>query len=181
MEATYKKRLAIGLELKYMKEKVSTVTPITDDAFKITLYLKAADGILECLGGLLLLFLRPEQINNLARILTQHELSTDPRDFIANHILKSARGITSASLVFGAIYLLSHGVLKIVLVVEVLRQHLWAYIGLIVVTAGFIVYQIYRLTYKFSISLLLLTLFDVLVVYLTQKEYRKQQLILHNK
>ncbi|HSX53167.1 MAG TPA: DUF2127 domain-containing protein [Patescibacteria group bacterium] len=163
-----------------MAEKLPNNTPVTDDAFKITLYLKAADGILECLGGLLLLFLKPVQLNNLARILTQHELSTDPKDFIANHILKSAHGITSASLVFGAFYLLSHGILKVVLVIEVFRQHLWAYVGLIVVTAGFIVYQAYRLTYKFSIGLLLLTLFDALVVYLTQKEYRKRRQIVND-
>lgn len=160
-----------------MEEKVLANTPVTDDAFKISLYLKAADGILECLGGLLLLVLKPEQLNSLARIVTQHELSTDPKDFISNHILISAHGLTSASLVFGAIYLLSHGILKIVLVVEVLRQHLWAYIGLIVVTSGFIIYQIYRLAYKFSIGLLLLTVFDMLVVYLTQKEYRKRRQI----
>ncbi len=161
-----------------MAEKVNTNIPITDDAFKISLYLKAADGILECLGGLLLLLLKPEQLNGLARVLTQHELSTDPKDFISNHILKSAHNLTSTTLIFGAIYLLSHGILKIILVVEVLRQHLWAYIGLIVATLGFIIYQVYRLSYKFTIGLTLLTLFDILVVYLTQKEYRKRKQII---
>lgn len=164
-----------------MSAKSPTNTPITDDAFKISLYLKAADGILECLGGLLLLILKPQQLNNLARLLTQHELSTNPNDFIANHILKSAHNLTSASLVFGALYLLSHGILKIILIIEVLRQRLWAYVGLIVVTVGFIVYQIYRLAYKPSLGLILLTLFDLVVIYLTQKEYRKQKVLLRQK
>ncbi|MDB5163612.1 MAG: hypothetical protein JWS12_229 [Candidatus Saccharibacteria bacterium] len=158
-----------------MPNKLNPSTPITDDAFKLSLYLKAADGVLECIGGLLLLFIKPQQLNSLARLLTEHELSTDPKDFIANHILKSAHNLTSASLIFGALYLLSHGVLKIILVVEVLRQRLWAYIGLIVTTAGFIVYQLYRLTYKPTLGLVLLTLFDGVVIYLTQKEYKKQK------
>lgn len=147
----------------------------TDKAFRISLYLKGLDGLFETVGGILLLLIKPEQINHLARWLTQGELSQDRHDFIASHILKSAHELTGASLIFGALYLLSHGIVKIVLVVEVLRDHLWAYIGLIVVTAGFVVYQVYRLSYKFSISLTLLSLFDLLIIYLTQKEYRKHK------
>jgi uncharacterized membrane protein len=145
----------------------------TDKAFRTALYLKGVDGLLETLGGILLLLIKPEQINHLARWLTQGELSQDPHDFIARHILKTAHDLTGASLVFGAIYLLSHGLVKIVLVFEVLREHLWAYLGLITVTALFVVYQTYRMTVKFSVSLLLLTLFDLLIIYLTQKEYRQ--------
>ena len=146
---------------------------ITDDAFKIGLYLKGLDGLLELIGGLLLLIIKPEQLNNWARSLTQHELSTNPHDFIANHILKTAHGLTYASLLFGALYLLSHGVVKIVLVVEVLRAHLWAYVALIVVTSGFVIYQVYRLFYRPTLGLVLLTIFDLVIIYLTQKEYRK--------
>jgi uncharacterized membrane protein len=35
----------------------------------------------------------------------------------------------------------------------------------------FIVYQVYRLTERFSVGLTLLTLFDMLVVWLTWREY----------
>lgn len=146
----------------------------TDKAFRISLYLKGLDGLLETLGGILLLLIKPEEINRFARWLTQGELSQDPHDFIANHILKTAHHLTGASLVFGAIYLLAHGIVKLVLVVEVLRDHLWAYIALIAVTAVFVVYQLYRMIDKFSIGLLLLTILDVIVIYLTQKEYRQQ-------
>ena len=147
----------------------------TDDAFKISLYLKGLDGLLETLGGILLLLISPQQINHLARWLTQGELSQDPHDFIANHILKTAHHLTGSSLAFGAAYLLSHGVVKIFLVYEVLRDHLWAYLALIAVTGLFVIYQVYRLAaVKFSISLLLLTLFDLLIIYLTQKEYRRR-------
>jgi uncharacterized membrane protein len=148
---------------------------VTDKAFRVSLYLKGLDGLLEIFGGILLLLISPEQINHLAKWLTQGELSQDPNDFIANHILKTAHELTGASLLFGALYLLSHGIVKIVLIVEVLRDRLWAYIGLIVVTIGFVIYQLYRLSYKFSVSLTLLTLFDLLIIYLTQKEYRKHK------
>ncbi len=146
---------------------------LTDRAFRISLWGKLIDGLLETAGGILLLIITPDQINHLARWLTEGELSEDPHDFIARHILKTAHHLTGASLVFGAAYLLAHGLVKIVLVIEVIRDHIWAYIGLIGVTALFVVYQTYRIAIKFSVSMLLLTLFDLLIIYLTQKEYRR--------
>lgn len=146
---------------------------VTDKAFRISLYLKGLDGLLETFGGILLLIITPDQINRFARWLTQGELSEDSHDFVANHILKTAHHLTGASLVFGAAYLLSHGVVKVILVFEVMRDHLWAYLGLIGVTALFVTYQIYRISVKFSLSLLLLTVFDLVIIYLTQKEYRR--------
>jgi len=147
---------------------------LTDRAFRIGLLFKGIDGLLETIGGILLLLVKPAQIDHLAKWLTQGELSQDPNDFIANHILKTAHELTGSSLIFGAAYLLSHGVVKLVLVFEVLRDHLWAYKGLIVVTALFVVYQVYRITFdKFSVSLFLLTIFDLIIIYLTQKEYRR--------
>ena len=44
---------------------------------------------------------------------------------------------------FAAIYLLSHGVIKVVLVASLFRELLWAYPAAIVVFTLFIVYQLY--------------------------------------
>ncbi|HET7528982.1 MAG TPA: DUF2127 domain-containing protein [Candidatus Saccharimonadales bacterium] len=147
----------------------------TDKAFRISIYLKGLDGLLEIAGGVLLLIISPSQINHLARWLTHGELSEDPKDFVATHILKTAHHLTGAALTFGAVYLLAHGVVKVVLVYEVIRDHLWAYLALISVTALFIIYQSYRMAVKFTFGMLLLTIFDVVVVYLTQNEYRKHK------
>jgi uncharacterized membrane protein len=149
---------------------------LTDRAFRIGLIFKFVDGLLECIGGIFLLLVNPEQINSWAKSLTEGELSRDSHDFIASHILKTAHDLTGASLLFGALYLLSHGIVKIVLVIEVLRNHLWAYVALIAVTALFVVYQVYRIIDKFTLSLLLLTIFDLIIIYLTQKEYRRHKL-----
>jgi uncharacterized membrane protein len=149
---------------------------LTDRAFRIGLLLKGFDGLLECIGGIYLLLINPEQINRWARYLTQGELSRDPHDFIASHILKTAHELTGASLVFGAAYLLSHGIIKLVLVIEVIRNHLWAYIALLVVTSLFVVYQVYRLVVNgFSLGMFLLTIFDLVIIYLTQREYGRHK------
>lgn len=77
----------------------------------------------------------------------------------------------SASL-FGAIYLLLHGLVKIALVWAVLKDRLWAYPWMIAFLLVFIAYQTYRILVSFSWALLLLlTAFDVFIVYLTWREY----------
>jgi uncharacterized membrane protein len=145
-----------------------------DKAFKAGLLFKAIHGCLEIIGGILLLVIKPEQIQHFVRWLTQGELADDPHDFIAQYLVTAAHHLTGASLLFGAIYLLSHGIVKLVLVIEVLRDHLWAYIALIAVTALFILYQLYSLIFiKVSAGFILLTIFDVIIIWLTQKEYRR--------
>jgi len=146
----------------------------TDKAFKIALFFKALDGFLEVAGGIFLFIINPDQVNRWAARLTQGELSRDPHDFIATHILKTAHHLTGASLDFGAAYLLVQGAIKLIIVFEVMRGHLWAYLLLIGTLGLFVIYQVYRLATQFSLALTLLTVFDLIIIYLAQKEYRRQ-------
>lgn len=146
-----------------------------DRAFVAGIVLKGLDGVLELLGGGLLLAITPSTIDRVSRALTQHELSEDPHDLIATHLLHAAGKLTTGSLRFGAVYLLLHGVVKVVLVAAVLRNKLWAYPWMIAFLLVFIAYQLYRLTFAPSAGLVGLTIFDALVVGLTVREYRKQR------
>jgi uncharacterized membrane protein len=152
------------------------VSPALDKTFKIGLVLKGLDGILEIIGGVLLLFLSPQAIERIARMLTAHELSEDPHDLIARYILHTSSHLTTSTTLFGAVYLLSHGVTKVVLVVLVLRDKLWAYPWLIALLLAFIAYQLYRLAaVHFSVGLTLLTVFDAVLVWLTWREYQAKR------
>jgi len=152
------------------------LSPALDTTFKVGLVLKGLDGILEVAGGILLLFLSPQAIQHLVRALTAHELSEDPHDLIARYLLHTTAHLSHGTTVFGAIYLLSHGIAKIVLVALVLKDKLWAYPWLIGLLLAFIAYQLYRITaVHFSIGLTLLTVFDVFLVWLTWREYRSKR------
>ena len=96
--------------------------------------------------GILLLFLSPNAIEHLVRVLTAHELSEDPHDLIARYLLHTTAHLNTAITIFGAIYLLSHGITKIVLVALVLKDKLWAYPWLIALLLAFIGYQLYQIT-----------------------------------
>lgn len=148
-------------------------TDKVDRAFRVGLWIKGADGVLELLGGLILSVSSPDAVAAFVGLLTRHELSEDPHDVIANFLLGQAGNLTGSAALFGAIYLMSHGIVKLVLVIAVLRQKLWAYPWMIAFLIVFIIYQAYRLTLTPSVWLILLTLFDVLIVVLTRIEYRR--------
>jgi uncharacterized membrane protein len=150
-------------------------SPALDRTFRISVALKGLDGALEIVGGLVLLFVSPTSINHFVRWLTAHELAQDPHDFIANHLLHSASQLSRSTTLYGAVYLLVHGLSKVILVVLVLREKLWAYPWIIGLLLVFVVYQVYRLTHRFSVILVLLTLFDLFVAYLTWREYQAKR------
>ena len=156
------------------------LSPALDTTFKISLVLKGLDGILEVVGGLLLLFLSPHAIEHIARTLTAHELREDPHDFIASHVLHTASHLTSSSTLYGAVYLLIHGAAKIVLVALVLRGKLWAYPLLIGLLLAFIAYQLYQIiAIRFSVGLTALTVFDAFLAWLTWREYQSRKTLRH--
>jgi len=145
-----------------------------DRIFEIGIILKGLDGVLETVGGLLLLVVTPATINRLTVGLTQHELSEDPNDFIAGHLLGYAHGLTGSAVTFAAVYLLLHGITKIVLVTALLRNQIWAYPWMIGFLLIFIGYQLYRLVLSPTFELSALTIFDAFIVWLTWREWRKQ-------
>jgi uncharacterized membrane protein len=146
-----------------------------DRTFEISIILKGLDGVLELIGGVLLLVVSPATINRLVVTVTQHELSEDPHDVIATHLVDASQRLTGSTVMFGAIYLLAHGIVKVVLVGALLRDKLWAYPWLIVVLVGFAGYQVYRIALHPTVGLIALTVFDLFVAWLTWREYRKRR------
>ena len=141
--------------------------------FEVGAFFKGLDGVLEVIGGALLLAIPPERLRAIVIALTQHELSDDPNDFIASHARRAVRAISPEGELFAALYLLSHGVLKVLLVYALLKRKLWAYPVAIVVFAAFGIYQMYRYAVTPSLGMIVLTVLDVFVIALTWLEYRR--------
>jgi uncharacterized membrane protein len=148
---------------------------LLDRTFEISILLKGIDGVLELIGAALLLVVSPATIDQFVRWLTQHELSEDPEDFIATHLLRITHGLTGAAVGFAAVYLLLHGIVKVVLVTALLRNQLWAYPWMIAFLLAFIGYQLYRIALQPTIGIIGLTIFDAFIVWLTWREYRRQR------
>lgn len=135
-----------------------------------SLILKGINGTIEILAGILFLF--TGIVTETLTFLVQRELLEDPGDFVANTIQHVLPYLYSHTQLFTAFYLLSHGIIKLFLVVSLLRKKIWAYPATIAVLILFVVYQLYRLTFGFSIFLILLTIFDIFLIALTWHEYK---------
>ena len=143
--------------------------------FRTGITMKGIDGLLETIGGVLLWFISPSALSAPIQALCQHELSRDPHDFIAGHILHISEKLAHRDPLFASLYLLSHGVVKVILAIALWLDELWAYPVAIFVFTAFGVYQTYRYTHTHSFTLLALTIFDAIVVWLTWEEYRVQK------
>jgi uncharacterized membrane protein len=153
--------------------KVRKISDIFHVGFEVGLLLKGLDSLLEIIGGVVLLFLNPDRLNWLTRLLLQHELSEDPEDMVANFLLAFSHSFSVSTQNFGVFYLMSHGIIKCILVLLLWQRKLWAYPLTIISLILFIAYQIYRYTFTQSVFLLFLTIFDIVMIVLTYLEYKK--------
>lgn len=154
---------------------------LLDRSFQAGITLKGIDGLLEIIGALLFLTATPTRINWLIDILTFHELSRNPNAFLASHLLHASQAMVAHAHYFIFFYLLSHGLAKVILVVALWCNRMWAYPALIILLACFVAYQLYRMTFAFSAFLLVLTIFDAVVIWLTAEEYKKQKITRRTK
>jgi uncharacterized membrane protein len=139
--------------------------------FEISLILKGIFALLEILAGILAYFITQHFLVSLIRAVFHEELEGDPDDFVVNFLMQSAQNFSVSTQLFTSFYLLGHGVIKTVLIVGLLREKLGYYPAAIAVFVLFVMYQIYRYTFTHSIWLLLITLLDIVVIWLTWHEY----------
>jgi len=147
---------------------------ILHDTFRVGITMKGFDGVLETIGGVLLWFISPASLGSTLQTICMHELSRNPHDFIVRHLLHLSIRLAHSQAFFASLFLLSHGVVKVVLAIALWLDELWAYPVAIAVFGGFGVYQVYRYTHSHSMTLFVLTVFDVIVIALTWWEYRAQ-------
>lgn len=131
--------------------------------------LKALNGAVELVLGIALTFIGATF--QLVQTLVRGELIEDPTDLVAGYVRRFAYPFLSHPHSFVAVYLLTHGLVKLLLAAGLLRERLWAYPAAIVVFALFAIYQLYRFSFSHSSFLMLLTIFDIAVIGLTLHEY----------
>lgn len=128
-------------------------------AFEVGIILKGLNGLVELVGGILMLVFSPSAV----------------RQFIVtvSHRPDFAAKLSSHDERFAAIYLLSHGIIKGVLVYGLLKEQMWAFPWAIAIFAAFGVYQIIHYVVQPSIWMIILTVLDVFVILLTIAEWRR--------
>ncbi len=149
----------------------TSLTRLLHRVLELGLIIKGFDAVLEMIGGFILWFASSVTFDQWVISLTQHELVEDPQDKVALFLRQAAPQLSADAHLFGSAYLVIHGLAKVVLITGLLRGKLWAYPATFGFLSLFIAYQIYRLSYNFSIGLLMLTFFDVIFALLILREY----------
>ena len=126
--------------------------------FAVSVSLKGLHALLEIAGGIALYGFSADAI---ARWLDE----IDRGGLVARYFDLSEQH-------FYAFYLLSHGLVKVVLVYGLLKEKLWAFPASFVVFGAFIAYQLYRYSFTHEVSLIFLSVFDLFVIALAIHEYR---------
>lgn len=134
---------------------------------------KAIDGLIEVASGLVLVLVSKGKLIDLVYKLTSTELSEDKNDLIANWIINNIPHVSVAAQHFAAYYLLSHGIVKVILVLALFKRKLWAYPVAMFAFSVFVVYQSITYFQNHSFLLLVLTVLDIAVVLLTYWEFKR--------
>lgn len=142
-------------------------------SFEVALLIKGVNGALEIVSGFALLFLSPDRLDRLVCYITQNELAQDPNDIVSNFLVSLSNEFSISTQYFGVFYLISHGLIKCILIYLLMKKKLWAYPLTIGALILFIAYQLYRFTISFSPFFIYLTVFDTVMIVLVYLEYQK--------
>ena len=143
--------------------------------FLLSVWSKGAAGFVETIGGLLLLCIPKAGLNALVIFLTAPELAEDPSDRVATFLQRIVHELAADTKLFASGYLIVHGLIKVFLVAGLLRHRLWSYSVSLWFLAVFIAYQAYRFFFTHSLWLIALTVLDLIVAFLTWREYQARK------
>ena len=133
--------------------------------------LKGIDGLLEVVGGVLVLIFGAPGVGGVVAFLTQHELAEDPRDLVAGFLVRHTEHLGVATVHFAAAYLLVHGIIKVGLAIGLLRGRRGVFPLALAFLGLFLVYQGYRMLLMPSAALAVLIVVDAAILALIWKEY----------
>ncbi|HVC29471.1 MAG TPA: DUF2127 domain-containing protein [Gammaproteobacteria bacterium] len=140
--------------------------------FLLSVVAKGLDGLLETVGGVLVLLASRMDLTNLVIFLTAPELTEDPTDLMANYLRHVVYHLSTGTKNFATAYLLINGIVKMVLVTGLLRGQSWSYRPALVLLVVFVGYQLCRFTHTHSMILLGFMCLDLLAVAFIWIEYR---------
>jgi len=151
---------------------------IIRELFRIGIVFKWIFASWQIIAGTIILFISQNAITRYIILLTQEELTEDAKDYLANHLLKFGASLSYKIQVILAVYLLTHGIIKFCLLYGLWKEKLHFYPMSALVFSIFFVYQMHRYYLNHTTWLLILSIFDIVYIWLILHEYKlaKRQL-----
>jgi uncharacterized membrane protein len=140
-----------------------------------SLLLKGFNALLECGLGAFLGVYKSADMHSLLLHWFDGPFFHGKGAWIASSVLDYSASVPEATHSFFAIYLMLHGLAKVVLVSGLLAKKNWAYPLALAALSGFILYQIFRYMHSHALGLVVLTVFDILVLAMIVNDYFKSK------
>jgi uncharacterized membrane protein len=148
------------------------MTPqLTRRLFDIGVLIKGIDGVLQAIVGLALTF-EGRALEEWVWMWVGNRTPWSSDDLLAIAMTHLANILSADSRKFAAYYLVSHGVVKAFLAVQLLRERMWAFPVGIAVFGIFVLYQLHRFAYTHSPAILLFSFLDLIIIALIAREWR---------
>jgi len=143
------------------------------ELFRIGVLVKAADGILELVGGIFIyFFINADVVTQTLLYIFRNEIAETPHDTIWAYALNVWHSFSLQGHTFWGLLFMAHGAVKTFLAVALLKNQIWAYPISIAVYTLFVVYEIYSFSTQASLFLGLVIILDMIVIGLIIHEYR---------
>ena len=144
--------------------------PMLEWSYRISLSAKGLLGALQLVAGAGLWLAPGGSVRLLVDWMTRNELAQDPADPMARKVIDWVSHLSPGAENFYAIYLLGHGALNLGVVLALLLRLRGAYHLSLAVLTGFVVYQVSQFVQTRDPVLMLLTIIDLVVIWLVVME-----------
>ena len=151
--------------------KMGNEEKIEHELFDISILLRGIHALVEIVGGVLIFLVSSNFIFKLINIITFGELTENPVDSFSQHLLTFTHIFWGGTKQFIAFYLLSHGIFNLIIVVGLFQKKIWAYYTSFIMLTVFAFYQMYRYIFQPNIWMVVLTIFDLITIWLVWREY----------
>lgn len=158
-----------------MKEKINQ-DRLLSIGFYGGLSLKAINALIEIIGGIIMLMINQDWLNAMIKVVAVPELIEDPRDIVMNYLLVLSQNTPITVMHSIAIYMLLHGMTKLVAIVLLWKKKLWAYLPVVGVFVLFIIYECYSFVHSHSLTMLAIIIIDLAIVVVVLLEYKHLKL-----
>lgn len=149
----------------------------TSFAYHLGLWIKATQASLEIVAGILFYIINTNKLTTFILTAAHGEIAESPHGMLPNLLIKSVDQFSAAGKYFIAFYLLSHGVVKLFIIVGLFLKKPWAYPVSVVGFSALIFYQTYHFLINHSMALLLFTIMDLIILGLIIYEHRKVKIL----
>ena len=145
-------------------------------AYLVTIAIKGIDGAIETILGLVIWVSGAARFHTFLLQYTAPELVEAPSGSFTQLLRSGAAQLMDSSVGFVVLYLLAHGVLKVVLALVLLTGGgRWVYPVATLILTGFIGFMSWHLAEQWSNWVLTFVLFDLFTLLLVLNEWRNEK------